>query len=79
MRIDDEGRKSQALDQLNHSLDLGSLPSWHIEMLYERYKNGEWGGGALLALPGLKHWLILSHFLNVVNFLQVLLAGWHKG
>lgn len=26
MRIDDEGRKSQALYQLNHSLDLGSLP-----------------------------------------------------
>lgn len=51
MRMDGEWRKIQALDQQNHSVDLGSI---HPDTL--KFTKGinkmEGGEGALLSLPG---------------------------
>lgn len=38
MRMDDEERKTQALDQLNHSLGPWVPPSGHIEIHDEHHK-----------------------------------------
>jgi len=40
MRMDDEGRKIKALDQLNHSLDLGSIHPDILKFTDGHYKNG---------------------------------------